>query len=122
MINMLRSVAGVVVGYLVFAVSAFSMFRLSGRDPHQAQGLAFAAFSVVCGMAFAFAGGYAAGVIAGRKARAHGGAVAVLIALGATASILSQPGAGSKWSQAAALALMAPSAFVGGVIRGKGRS
>lgn len=116
---MLRSVTGVVVGYLVFAVSAFAMFRMSGRDPHREQDFMFMAFSVAWGAAFAFAGGYLAGVIAGRKARLHGAAVAAIVALGATASILAQPGAGSKWSQAAALAVMAPAALLGGVVRGR---
>jgi len=117
--RMIRSVLGVVAGYLVFAVSAFSMFRLSGRDPHRAQDLAFVAFSIVSGVAFAFAGGYVAGVIAGRRPRLHGGLVAIIIALGAAASILAQPGPGSKWSQGAALAFMAPAAVVGGVVRGR---
>ncbi len=116
---MLRSVVGVVVGYLVFAVSALAMFRLSGRDPHEVQDTAFAVLSIVGGSAFSFAGGYLAGVIAGRKARLHGGAVGAIVALGATASILAQPGAGSKWSQVAAVALMAPAALAGGVVRSR---
>jgi len=118
---MLRSVAGVVVGYLLFAVPSFAMFRVSGRDPHQEQDLTFTLLSVAWGMAFAFAGGYSAGVIAGRKPRLHGRIVALIVALGATASILAQPGKGSRWSQAAAIALMAPAALVGGVAREKSR-
>ena len=39
-----------------------------------------------------------------------------------TASILAQPGKGSRWSQAAAIVLMAPAALVGGMARGKGRA
>lgn len=115
--RILRSLVGVVVGYLLFAVSTFSIFRITGRDPHQGQDLPFVAVSVALGMGFAFAGGYIAAVIAGRKARLHGAAVAGILALGAIASILSQPGAGSIWSQAAAIALMAPSAFLGGLVR-----
>ena len=110
---------GVVVGYLVFAISAFAMFRVSGRDPHQEQDLAFAVFSVVWGMLSAFAGGYGAGLIAGRRPRLHGGVVAVILAMGASASILAQPGKGSRWTQYAAIVLMAPAAFAGGVVREK---
>ncbi len=117
--RVLRSLFGVVVGYLLFAVSTFSIFRIAGRDPHQNQDVVFVAASVALGMAFAFAGGYLAAVIAGSEARLHGAAVAGLLALGAAASILSQPGAGSIWSQAAAIALMAPSAFCGGIVRGR---
>lgn len=117
--RILRSLVGVVVGYLLFAVSTFSIFRIAGRDPHQNQDFVFVAVSVTLGMAFAFAGGYVAAVIAGRKARLHGGAVAAVLALGAVAPIMSQRGAGSIWSQAAAIALMAPSAFRGGLVRGR---
>ena len=120
--RMLRSVTGVMAGYLLFALPAFALFQVSGRDPHQEQDLAFAAFSILWGMALAFAGGYAAGAIAGRRPRLHGGAVALILALGATASILAQPGRGARWSQAAAIVLMAPAAMAGGLARGKGRA
>jgi len=119
---MLRSVAGVVAGYIVFAASAFAMFRVSGRDPHQLQDASFVIFSIAWGMACAFAGGYLAAAIAGRKARFHGGVVALIVALGAVASMLAQPGAGSWWSQVAALVLIAPAALLGGVVRGRGSS
>ena len=119
---MLRSVTGVIAGYLLFAVSAFALFRVSGRDPHQEQDLTFAVVSVLWGMGFAFAGGYASGAIAGRRPRLHGGVVALILVLGATASLLAQPGKGSRWSQAAAIVLMAPAALVGGMARGKGRA
>jgi peptidoglycan/LPS O-acetylase OafA/YrhL len=118
--QMLRSVTGVVAGYLLFAVSAFTLFRISGRDPHQEPDLTFAVLSILWGMVFAFAGGYAAGTIAGRRPRLHGGVVALILALGATASFLAEPGEGSRWSQAA-LALMAPAALLGGIAREGGR-
>ena len=110
---------GVVVGYAVFAASAFAMFRVSGRDPHQVQDASFVILSIVWGVACAFAGGYLAGAIARRKARLHGGVVALIIALGAVSSILAQPQAGSRWSQVAALVLIAPAAFLGGVVRSR---
>jgi len=116
---MLRSVTAVVVGYLVFAVSAALLFLVSGRDPHQQQDISFVVLSVVYGMVFAGAGGYVAGTIAGRKPRLHGAAVGLVVALGATASLLAQPGAGSRWSQTTALVLMAPAALVGGIVRSK---
>jgi hypothetical protein len=118
--KILKSVVGVIVGYLVFAVSTFSLFRFSGRDPHEPQNLGFMLLSIGVGMAVAGAGGYLAGVIAGRSSGAHGVALAVLIASGATASILGQSG-GSHWSQIAALTLMAPAAIVGGVLHARGR-
>ena len=119
--QMLRSATGVVAGYLLFAVSAFALFRVSGRDPHQQQDLTFAVLSVALGTAFAFAGGYVAGAIARRRPRLHGGVVALILALGATTSILAQPGTGSWWSQAAAIVFMAPAALFGGIAREKSR-
>ncbi len=35
MIALLRSVAAVLLGYIVFAASAFAVFRLSGQAPHE---------------------------------------------------------------------------------------
>ena len=107
------------MGYLLFAVSAGLLFWATGRDPHREQDLSFVVLTVVYGMVFAGAGVYVAGAIAGRKPGLHGGAVALILALGATVSFLAQPGAGSRWSQVTALFLMAPSAFVGGIVRGK---
>jgi hypothetical protein len=117
---MLKSVIGVVVGYLVFAVSAALLFVASGRDPHQEQGIGFVVFTVVYGVIFAAIGGYVAGVIARRKPGLHGAVVALVLAVGATTSFLTQPGAGSRWTQVAALVLMAPAAFVGGIVRSRG--
>jgi hypothetical protein len=114
---MMKSVAGVVAGYLLFAVSGGLLFWASGRDPHREQSIGFVVFSVVYGMVFAGAGGYVAGAIAGRKPRLHGGAVALVLALGAAVSLLAQPGAGSRWSQVAALVLMAPAALAGDIVR-----
>jgi hypothetical protein len=116
---MLRSIAAVFTGYLLFAVTAVALFQFSRRDPHREQDLVFVALSVLYGMAFAFSGGYLAAVIAGRKPRQHAGGVALILALGAAVSFLAQPGAGSRWSQMAAFVLMAPSALAGGVVRSR---
>ena len=114
---MVKSIVGVVVGYLVFAVSAVLLFQLTGRDPHAEQSMGFVVFSVLYGMAFAAAGGFVAGTIAARKPRQHAAAVALVLAIGASASLLAQLGAGSRWSQLTALAFMAPAALAGGFLR-----
>ena len=114
---MVKSIAGVLVGYLVFAVSAVLLFWATGRDPHREQGIGFVVFSVVYGIAFAAAGGFVAGTIAARKPRQHAAAVALILAIGASASLLAQPGAGSRWSQLTALIFMAPAALAGGFVR-----
>jgi len=114
-----RSIGSVVVGYLVFALSAFAFFQLSGQPPHSAVPLSVMLASILVGVVAAFAGGYVAALLAGRRPEAHGLAVAAILALGATASLISTLGHGAIWSQLAALALMAPSAALGGWARAR---
>ncbi len=109
--NTVRSVAAVLIGYVVFAGSAVLLFNAAGRDPHAPQSLGFIIFTVVYGILFAGLGGLLAARIAPKKPTVHAALVSLLIALGATVSLLAAPGAGSTWSQWAALIFMAPSAW-----------
>jgi O-antigen/teichoic acid export membrane protein len=116
-VKIVRSIIAVVVGYLVFALSAFAFFRLSGQPPHQEAPPLVMLSSIAIGVVSALLGGYAAAWLAQRRPLAHGVAVAAVLALGATVSLLSTIGHGAIWSQTAALLLMAPSAVLGGWIR-----
>jgi hypothetical protein len=42
-----RSIVSVIVGYLIFALSAFALFQISGQPPHQAAPAPFMAGSIV---------------------------------------------------------------------------
>ena len=117
--SIIKSILAVVVGYLVFAVSAFAFFKLSGQPPHQEATLPFIVGSTVFGMVVALLGGYVAAWLAGRRPLAHALAVAAIMALGATVSLIATLGKGSIWSQIAGLALIAPSAVVGGWLRAR---
>lgn len=117
--KILRSVGAVVCGYLLFAFSAFAFFQMSGQAPHQEAPTAVMFGSIATGTIAAFLGGYAAAWLAGRRPFAHGVAVALVLALGATASLVSTLGHGAIWSQVAALVLMAPSAVLGGWVRAR---
>jgi hypothetical protein len=112
--RVLRTLGAVIGGYLIFALSAVALFQLTGRDPHAPQPLWFIVASVAYGMAFAGLGGVVAARLAPTRSLLHAGSVAVVLALGATVSLVTSPGAGATWSQWAALALMAPSAYLGG--------
>ena len=114
--RLLRTIAAVVGGYLIFAFSAVALFQLSGRDPHAPQPPWFVAGSVAYGMAFAALGGFVAARVAPTRQLLHAASVAAILALGAGVSLLTSPGAGATWSQWAALALMAPSAYLGGYL------
>ena len=119
MIALLRSVVAVLIGYLVFAVSAFALFRLAGQAPHAAASVPFMLVSIASGIVFALIGGYLAGWIAGRRPRAHAMAMAALLAVGAGVSLALTFGHGAIWSQVAALTLMAPGAALGGWLRAR---
>src|SRR5436190_904215 len=112
---MARSVLAVVVGYLIFALSAFAFFQISGQPPHQTATMPIMLGSTAFGMVFALLGGYAAAWLAQRRPLAHGVAVAAVLAVGAAISLLGTLGA--VWSQVAALAFMAPCAVFGGWLR-----
>src|SRR2546430_10147668 len=47
-----RSIASVIVGYLIFALSAFALFQISGQPPHQAAPASSMAGSIVNGAVF----------------------------------------------------------------------
>jgi peptidoglycan/LPS O-acetylase OafA/YrhL len=116
---MVRSVLAVLAGYLIFALSAFAFFQISGQPPHQAAPTPFMLGSIVFGMVFALLGGYVAARVARRRPLAHGLAVGCVLALGAVVSLIGTYGKGAVWSQVAALALMAPCAVIGGWLRSR---
>ncbi|HXY34336.1 MAG TPA: hypothetical protein VEI07_08920 [Planctomycetaceae bacterium] len=114
---MVRSILGVVIGYVVFAASGFALFHITGQPPHGEASVRFMVGATVYGIAFALFGGYLSGWIAGRRPLAHGTAMAVVLAVGAAASLAATIGKGFIWSQVAALAVMAPAAVAGGWLR-----
>lgn len=119
--RVLRAVAAVVGGYLIFALSAVALFHVSGRDPHAPQPVWFVAATVAYGIAFAALAGFIAARCAPARPLRHAAGVAVLLALGATVSLVARPGAGATWSQWGALILMAPSALLGGCLAPRAR-
>jgi hypothetical protein len=57
--------------------------------------------------------------LAGRRPVAHAVATAIVLAVGAGASLVATLGHGAIWTQVAALACMAPAVVVGGWLRSK---
>lgn len=102
-------------GYLVFGVSGALLFQLSGKPPHEAASRGFEIAAVVWGAVFALVAGWLTARIAGRRPGTHAAAVAGLIALGAAVSLAARP-AGAHWSQLSAIAIMAPCAWLGGLL------
>src|SRR5262245_59811667 len=115
----LRSIFAVLVGYLIFAVSGFALFKFSGHDPHSSDSLGFMILSIVYGVFFAALAGFVAAAIGGKFEIEHSLAVAALIAaVGAAALLISSTGS-SVWTQLAALLVMAPAAMGGGFLRSR---
>jgi hypothetical protein len=113
----MRGVLGVVSGYVIFAGSAVLYFRLANVDPHSPAVVSFEMLTLAYGLAFALLGGFVAGKVARRTDLMSGILLALVIALGATVSIIARPGAGALWTQTAALLLFAPASVAGDWIR-----
>lgn len=116
---MLRSVAAVLMGYLLFAFSAFAFFRLSGHDPHAQAAAGFMVVSVLYGLFFSILGGYLAALVGGegKYEIEHAFAVATLIAAIGAASLIAESPAESGWTQLSAILVIAPAAILGGYLR-----
>src|SRR3954471_13832781 len=118
---MLRSIGAVVAGYFVFAASALLLFQLSGRAPHADAPLTFKIATVIWGAVFAMVGGYLAAHVSVRRPATHAAAVGAVIAIGAIASIAARP-SDALWSQLAAVIVMAPCAWAGGLLARRART
>jgi hypothetical protein len=112
---MLRSIGAVAAGYLIFAMSAVLLFQMSGRAPHAAPPRTIDIARIVWGSVFALVAGWLTARIAWRRPVLHAAVLAGVIALGALASLIGDL-SGAKWSQIAALVVMAPCAWLGGIV------
>jgi hypothetical protein len=112
---MFRSIGAVAAGYVVFAVSAVLLYQLSGQAPHQVAPPAFQAASIIWGAVFALVGGWLTAHVAGKRPATHAAILAGVIALGALASLIAQWNE-AHWSQLAAIVVMAPCAWGGGLL------
>ena len=114
----MRTVLGVIVGYLVFGICGFLIFELTGHDPHPTRvpvTVAFMVGSTIAGMFAALAGGYVAAKLSGKQLASA--LVALIITVGAVVSAAFMRGA--LWSNIAAAVLMAPTATLGGQVAKK---
>ena len=113
----MRAFLAVFTGYLIFAGSAVLLFRVTKVDPHSPAAVGFELLTIVYGISFALLGGFVTGKIARRTDLNCGIALALLIAFGATVSMMARPGAGALWTQTAAFLLFAPASLAGDWIR-----
>lgn len=110
----LRIIAGVIVGYLVFAVSSLLFFRLNEIDPHAKADAGTMAAVIVFGMVAALVAGIITKLIAPGPKRSANIGLGVLIAAFALVSMLMS--SGDHYTQTAAIILFAPIAVVAGYL------
>jgi|SRR5579862_1055350 len=107
----MRVASGVILGYMVFAGSAFLLFHLTHHDPHAPASISFEAATIVYGILFALLAGYIASFIGGRPDALAAKLTAAVLMVGAIVSMIMTH---VSWSQVAAVLLMAPSVLIGG--------
>lgn len=120
--RVIRTIVGVIVGYVLFLAASASLFLLTGRQPHDPATIDFAVVATVYGMVAALLAGLIAAWISGRPDARAAMFIAALIVLVAIISLFTIPQGGAYWSQIAALIAMAPSALVGGLFYKKLRN
>ena len=116
---MLRSIGAVAAGYLIFGASGFLLFQLSGQDPHQQAPLTFKIASIIWGCVFALVAGWLTARIAPNRPATHAGILAGLLAAVAVGLLFLRAPGQSQWTNLAALVVMAPCAWLGGVLSSK---
>lgn len=109
----LRALIGILVGWVIFAITAVALFRIADQDPHTWPGWSFAVGSTLYGMFFAALAGSILAIIAREKANQAAIILAILIALSALASISMIPAGGKPWSAIATAVFMAPMIYFG---------
>lgn len=107
----MRVASGVILGYLLFELLWFALFRVTNTDPHAPASISFEAGAVVFGLLFALSAGYLASFIGGRPDFVAAWIVGGLIALSAVVMMIRK---GAAWPQVAALLFMAPAVVTGG--------
>ena len=111
---MIRNILGVIVGYLIFAVSAVLLFQISGQNPHGETTASFMIFVILYGAVFVTIGGFVAKIIAGGKSLLTNYVLAAIMAGFAAFSMLAT--SGNHYTQIAAVFLFAPLTILGGFL------
>ena len=108
--------SALLIGYLVFGVSSYLLFAISGVDPHVRPEGSFVFFAIVYGSFFAYLGGYVTAWIARSRELLLSRILMLLIIVIAIISIMVT--GGNNWSEISALfmSLLAP---LGGWVRWK---
>ena len=114
---MVRGILAVIVGYVIFALSAVLLFQFSGQNIHSNVSAGFMLLTIVYGIVFAGISGFVTASLVQKKRLAYVKALAIFMGAIALVSLIAQWGKVAPWSHLAAIFLMAPSAFYSGLLR-----
>lgn len=112
----MRTISGIIIGYLVFAVPAFLLFRATHQDPHAPTVMGFEVLAITYGVFFAFLAGFWGTALAGRSDMLVAIVIAVIMAALAIVSMVAK---GISWSPMSALICMVPAELVGGYVQAR---
>lgn len=93
--KIIRSIAAVLAGYLVFALGSSAFVYVWFIQRRSAAGVISILLSVICLAAIGLAGGFVTSLIAGRRALLHCGIVAALVGLVTIGNLLMGGGGGT---------------------------
>lgn len=116
---MIRSIVGIVVGYMVFVAATVGLWSAFGYGADEIPSEGFYLFSLILEMLFALCSGYLAALIAGRRAGLHATILAVFFVLVGVASLFASPDRGPWWVPWSTILILAPCVGLGGVLRGR---
>ena len=114
---MLKNVLAVLVGYLIYAIPTVMLYSITGQSYSLQPSDRFLLGNTLQGIVFAFLGGYVAAWIAPQRDRLHAGVVGLIIATAALLQAYGRPAPGASGGPLALLFFIAPSAWLGGVLR-----
>jgi hypothetical protein len=109
---MIRKIAGVILGYAIFVVSALALFKLSGQAPHADPTIIFVILTAVYGGVFSFIAGLVTQLIAKTTDLKINYVLAFIMAGFALFSLIKTNG--NHWTQLLAIFVFAPMAVFGG--------
>jgi hypothetical protein len=112
---MLRGIAAIALGYLIFTAGGIAFFQMTGSHPRDLGGAGFMIGAWLYAVFFAMLAGFVTAWVAPKYEFEHSLTVASLIAVAGAATIIAKLGV--RWIQFAALLTTAPMAMLGGYFR-----
>ena len=111
---MIRNILSIIVGYVIFVITALALFKFSGVKPHADPTTVFVILTAIYGAVTSFIAGLVTQIIAQVKTLKINYILAFIIAGFATFSLFKSDG--NHWTQLLAIFIFAPASILGGLI------